>query len=107
MWRGGEELRGRRGVKKAMAGKKRAEVSLFPREPARAPADARDSPERARPEPGRGGTKPSSVRPEPRESVFCIHEARPGNRANEIKHGDLHGAGSAKARTGQMKSNTP
>ena len=88
MWRGGEELRGRRGVKKAMAGKKRAEVSR------RRPRFARACAARAKLR--RNETLERVVRAK-RESVFCIHEARPGNRANEIKHGDLHGAGSAKA----------
>jgi hypothetical protein len=55
-WRGGEELRevGGSGISRPwiLAGKKRAEVSLLPRERARALADSKIRPRRAPPEPG-------------------------------------------------------
>jgi hypothetical protein len=46
---------------------RRAEVSIFPREPARASPRHKDSPARAPWEPGRGGTNPRRVWPEPGE----------------------------------------
>jgi hypothetical protein len=50
-----------------MARKERAEVSIFPREPARASPLCKDSPARAPWEPGRGGMNPRSVWPDPGE----------------------------------------
>jgi hypothetical protein len=66
---------------------RRAEVSIFPREPARASPRRKDSPARAPWEPGRGGTNPRCVWPEPGERARSTAAARLPNRSNDIKHG--------------------
>jgi hypothetical protein len=62
-----------------LAGKNRTEVSLLPRERARAPADGKIRPRRAPPEPGSGKTNPRSVWREPGERGNGPR--RPGSQA--------------------------
>jgi hypothetical protein len=75
-----------------LAGKNRAEVSLLPRERARAPADGKIRPRRAPPEPGSEKMNPRSMRREPGERG-ANGPRRPGSQAGQAYQTRRNGSG--------------
>jgi hypothetical protein len=65
-----------------LAGENRAEISLLPRERARAPADGKIRPRRAPPGPGSEKTNPRGVRREPGEKG-ANGPRQPGSQAGQ------------------------